>query len=354
VPSTQTQPNIREMARRLSLSKGTVSKALNGRPGIQASTRQRVLQAAKKYGYIPNRQAQVLRHGRTHCIQVQLPTLTDMNYSEQTEDIYAAAARHGYDVMVTTYEWDPQRGERLCSDAVAQRVEAVVLVGGHTPEAWAMLRDAGIATVAIDYSLPIPEGLATLDVDITDGIRQATEHLIQLGHRRFMMADHFYNDSRFMGGVLQALRAAQLPDDFVIVDSKESDPVIPAAYDDTLRVLRKCDKLPTAILCGNDQIAISSMAAVWDAGLSVPHDISVTGHGNIRLSRLNRPALTTSSATHLHQGELAMEMLMSLIKGDIPADTRKIIKPELVVRQSTGPARTDAPATRHAPSYGDA
>lgn len=339
--STQTQPNIREMARRLSLSKGTISKALNGKPGVQIDTRKRVLQAAKKYGYIPNRQAQVLRQKRTRCIQLQLPTLIDMNYAEQTEDIYAAAKRYGYDVLVTTYEWDPQRGERLCRDAIAQRMEAVVLVGGHTPEAWAMLRDAKIATVAIDYIRPIPEGLASLDVDITDGTRQITEHLIGLGHRRFMMADHFYNDSRFIDGVRQALKVAQLPEDFFIIATNENEPVIPATYDDTLRGLRNCDKLPTAIVCGNDQIAINAMAAVWDAGLSVPRDMSVTGQGNIRLSRFNRPALTTVSSTHLHQGEHAVEILMSQIEGRMPAPTRKLLKAELVVRQSTGPARKD-------------
>lgn len=339
MPQVQSQPDLREMAQRLALSKGTISKVLNGRPGIGTETRQRVLKAAKHYGYIPNRQAQILRHGRTRCIQMQVPTLADLNYTEQLEDIYAAAARHGYDVNVTTFERDIRRRERLCRDAIAHRMEAVIVMGGVAHAPMQMLREAGIAVLAIDCGPHCPDNVAVLDTDISEGMRQITAYLLGLGHRRLMMADHFFNDSRYMDGVRMAMRQAGLKEDYVVIDTDRAHPIIPAMHEKTLKVLLENPQAATAILCVNDQIAISTMAAVWDAGLSVPGDISVAGAGNIKLAQLNRPALTTMSATNLHFGEHAVEMLMSIIKGECAPNVRKVLMPELVVRQSTGPAK---------------
>lgn len=335
----QSQPGIRDMAKRLSLSMGTISKALNGRPGVGSDTRRRVMKAARQFGYVPDRSAQIMRRWRSRCIQLQLPTLTDLNYAEKMDGIHRAAARHGYEVAVTTFERDRTRREHLCRNAIAQRMEGMILMGGPGGVPMQMMRDAGMAMLLVDPGPTAPPDVACLDTDIAEGMRQIVRHLVQLGHRRFVTSDHLVKDPRYNAGLASALREGGLPEDgYRLIQTDPRPPIMHEMYDRTLEMFGRDRHAGTAVMCVNDQAAIGVITALRELGLSVPGDVSVTGAGNIDIARFYNPALTTASATHLHMGEHAVEMMMSIIKGESPADMKRTLPLELVVRQSTGPA----------------
>jgi LacI family repressor for deo operon, udp, cdd, tsx, nupC, and nupG len=252
--------------------------------------------------------------------------------------MYQAAARHGYDVVVTTYERDKRRRERLCRDAIAQRMEGMILMGGLGGVPLQKLRDAGIAVLMVDSGPSLPPEVAALDVDIAEGVRLLTHHLLQLGHRRPMVMTHWTNDSRYLGGLREALIEAYFPpDDYMAVEGDGSSIVTKEAYNATRDAFRRDRRAATAILCNNDQQAIGAIAALNDLGLSVPGDVSVTGAGDISLAYYCRPALTTMSDSALRLGEHAVDMVISMLNGESPHDIRRVLRPEIVVRQSTGP-----------------
>lgn len=332
------QLKIQDLAEHLSLSVATISKALNGRPGVKAHTRRRVNLAAQRMGYVSDRAAQILRRKRSRCIQWQIPTLLDMSYVEFMSGLYEAAKRRGYDIMVTSYERDHRRRDDLCRDAIAQRVEAVISMAGVG--GLERLVDARIPILAFSSGQPLPPGVASLEVDYVEGMRQLTHHLIQLGHRRFMIPDRFHMDPRRQVGLVTALREARLPEDVLVFKTDLEAVSSEDLYQRVLDIFRENPQSATALLNTNDQMAVGAMAAIADAGLSVPGDVSVTGMGNIQMSRLQRPALTTLSVTDLPVAETAMQMLADILEQGAPRDMQRTLTPRVVVRQSTGPAKT--------------
>lgn len=347
--TTRNRPGIREVAQRLSLSVCTVSKALNGKPGVGDETRQRVLTAAKRAGYIPDRQAQVLRSGQTHRIELHLPTLVNPVYSETMRDVYRTAHRYGYEIMVTCYEHDLDLAEHLSREAVGRRSEAVLMPGGWGRRAPVeALLEAGMAVLLVNPGPePVPKGVAVLDTDVAEGVRQLVSHLLKLGHRRPLLlgGPNWMNDIRYKSGLLRALSEAGLPEtDFISTRALDGDESMRECRDAVLEAFAGGRRPATAVLATNDQGAIGALAAFSQLGLSVPRDVSVTGVDNITASQFSCPPLTTVSQTHLQLGRQAIELVIDIIKGRNARTARHVLTPQLIVRQSTGAA---SPATEN-------
>lgn len=332
------QLGIRQVAQQLSLSICTVSKALNGRQGVGEKVRRQVLDAAEKLGYVPNQQARILSKGRAHRIELHLPTLTNPVYSETMGDIYKAAAEHGYEVLVSTWEGDIHQSRRLGLAAIGRRSEAVLLPGGWGRVPVEAMIKAGMAVILINPGRnKIAAGVAALDTDVEEGIRQLVLHVLRLGHRRPVLTGNWMEDGRYKDGLLRALREAGLPeDDFVTLPSTAGIDHMLENYELVMEAFKGGRRPGTVFLASNDQGAIGAIAALHELGLSVPQDVSVAGVDNIGVSRFSSPPLTTVSQTHLHLGRHAVEMAISILKEESPRELRRVLKPELVVRQSTG------------------
>lgn len=345
---TRKQPGLRDVAKRLSLSVCTVSKAINGQPGVKAHTRQRVMKAAGQLGYVPDRQAQIMRGVRSRRIELHLPTLANPVYSETMRDVYQAAADHGYEVMVSSYECNMDMSRQLGMAAIGHRSEAVLLPGGWEQASVEAMVDAGIVVLLVNPGpAPVPQGAAVLDTDVADGVRQLVHHLLALGHRRPLLLDEWMNDPRYKRGLLTALREAGLPeDDFVMLPCVDQIEFMRGNYERIMEAFKDGRRPATAFMASNDQGAIGAIAALHASGLSVPGDVSVTGVDNIAVSQFSHPPLTTASQTHLHLGRQAVEMAISIMKEQYPRNVKRVLRPELVVRQSTGPVNpARAPAS---------
>jgi LacI family transcriptional regulator len=334
---TKPQLRIRDVAQRLSLSSCTVSKALSGQPGVRPHTRQRVIKAAKQLGYVLDRQAQTLRKGRSHTIGLLLPTLSNPVYSENMKDIYQAAAERGFEVMVTSYELNHDRRIALCRDMIGRRVEGIIIPWGAAQTPLPMLLEAGLAVLYFDPEEDAIPGAGVLKVDRIEGVRLLLRHLLDLGHRRPLLVGNWHLDPRRMKGIRSTLRqAGLLEDEFLLATEEVGDEVMRRGYEQTLKIFQADRRAATAIMASNDQGAIGAIAALHHLGLSVPGDVSVTGMDNIAAAEFSIPPLTTESRTHLRLGRHAVEMLIGMIQGEIPAGTGKTLSPRLVVRESTG------------------
>jgi LacI family transcriptional regulator len=332
------QLRIRDVAKRLSLSSCTVSKALSGQPGVRPHTRQRVIKAARQLGYVLDRQAQTLRKGRSHTIALLLPTLSNPVYSENMKDIYQAAAERGFEVMVTSYELNHERRLALCRDMIGRRVEGIIIPCGPAQTPLPMLLEAGLAVLYFDSEEDVVPGAAVLKVDRIEGVRLLLRHLLDLGHRRPLLVGNWQVDPRRMKGIQSTLRQAGLPEDeFLLAAEDAGEEIMRRGHDQTLKVFQGDRRAATAVMASNDQVAIGTIAALHKLGLSVPGDVSVTGMDNIAAAEFSNPPLTTESRTHLHLGRHAVEMLIGMIEGTIAPGVGKTLTPRLVVRQSTGP-----------------
>ena len=335
-------PTIRDVAERAGVSTATVSYVLNNSRPVSEATRQRVLQAAAELGYRPNVLAQSLQARASRILgYAPPPTPPDMVNPVLDEFLHSmadAAGRHGYHVLVfATSEGEP---EHLAYQELIQRnrVDGFVLsntVADDPRIAYLMEVDFpfvafGRANEAWDFPY--------VDVDGKAGIQMAVEHLLSLGHRRIGLIA--WPEDSLAGryreaGYRAALEAAGLPlDPALIVRVPHSEASGRQAMNRLLDL--PPEQRPTAVVALSDLMAIGAMNAALERGLQVGRDVAIVGFDDLPLARYLRPPLTTLRQP-LHQvGELVIDMLLRLIRGEELPQRHVLLPPELVVRESSG------------------
>jgi DNA-binding LacI/PurR family transcriptional regulator len=221
----------------------------------------------------------------------------------------------------------------------------VVAVGlsAHHPEV-EQLRRAGLPMILVDSTAMLDQ--PAIEVDDEGGARQAAEHLLALGHRRFVVlaieppdrADIDDPDgvpARRLRGYRAALAEAGIElAGQAILASPSTIPGGAASFAETWDAGQR----PTAVLAMSDAIAVGAMRAARERGLAVPADLSVVGFDDIELARFADPALTTIHQPIAQKGEQAVELLLAILEGRNGPDQHEILATRLVVRASTGPA----------------
>lgn len=331
---------IVELARSLGLSTYTVSRALNGHSDVADDTRKRVVAAAAEVGYMPNALGRTLRRGRADAVGFLLtpsPTaLVDSYFLPLLTGIDAVLAPAGYAVLVAGAAPDEQEIDALRRLVEGRRVDAVILtrVRVGDPRA-AYLRRQGFPFVMLGRDGDRPE-TPFVDADHRATGRAATAWLAARGHRRIALINtpQQVNASRQrLLGWQEALAAAGLA----------ADPAWHRCGDYTAEAGRRqaaavlaLSPRPTAILCGNDEMAFGAVEAARAAGLSVGGDVSIIGCDDIPIAALANPPLTTFRTSLRPFGERLAEQLLALLRGETPSS--HLVVPELVERGSAGPA----------------
>ena len=338
---------LKDIAARLNLSVTTVSRALGGYPDVAAETRRRVLQAAEEMGYYPNVIAQRLRKRRTDTIGFVIPTFgprfSDPYFTELLAGIGNEAARQQFELLIATRSPDtPEERETYERMVYGRRVDGLLIARTRRrDERIAFLRRNGFPFVTFgrwEGELDFPY----LDVDGQAGMEQATQHLIDLGHRRIayigapseLMFAHFR-----LQGYRQAMQRNGLPIDEELVTV--GDLTQKGGYEAAQRLL-KLDDPPTAVLAANDLTALGVVSAVQERGLVVGRDLSVVGFDNIPQVEHSHPPLTTISQPIYEIGVTICRMLIQLLRGEELVERQLLWQPTLIVRASSGPPRPTA------------
>ena len=335
---------LKELAAELGLSQTTVSRALNGYPEVAESTRQRVDEAARRHGYRANANARRLATGQAGAIGVALPLQRSLHFgphvSEFLSGISERLAQQEIDIVVAPIEADDEMPvyRRL---AASKRVDAVI-ISAPTPDDRRIgeLTRLGLPFVLHGRTeLALPH--AWLDIDNEGAIRRATEHLIDLGHRRIAMIngprDQTFAIHRERGFRAAMLARGLVPDPQLIGGGRFTDENgFRLAKDYLERTPR-----PTAFLAGSMMTALGVFRAIRSAGLELGRDVSMIAHDDV-FPYLNAdnmvPSMSTTRSSIRAAGFRVAELLLQLLEGKPAGSIAELWPVELVLRQSTGPA----------------
>jgi DNA-binding LacI/PurR family transcriptional regulator len=339
---------IREVAQRARVSPSTVSNLLNGRDErMRPSTRKRVLAAIEELGYQPNSAARQLRTGQVKTIGLVVPSVANPFWGSFAKEVESQALRFDQQILLCNSERDPAREQRYVDELWADGVRTVII--GSSLPSFNHLRPAverGMRLVAFDREpqLTDPPGLVTVSVDNRLGAILATRHLLELGHRRIgFLSGTIATVSRRqrLSGYVEALREAGLPDrpDLVWSDGADDDfgdADAPERGQHGMRELLGLAEPPTAVLAINDMYAIGACAAVQEAGLRVPQDVSVLGFDDIVIAACYNPPLTTVRQPLAEMARYAVEAIQRLQRESAPGQaTAMLMLPSLTIRRST-------------------
>jgi LacI family transcriptional regulator len=332
---------LKDLAEKLDLSITTVSRALAGYGDVAEATRKRVQQAATEMGYVPDVTARRLQSGRTDTIGFVIPTFgprfSDPYFSELLAGIGNEAARHNFDLLVSTRAPDTPEEDAAYQHMIEGRlVDGLLVVRTRVRDRRiAYLGRVGFPFVAFGRS-DLEVDFPYVDEDGFQGFELVTQHLIDHGHRRlaFISAPQ---DLMFCTHRRSGLEAALqrnglcLPPEYCIT----SDLTQRGGYA-AMNQLLDLSPRPTAVVACNDLMALGAISAAQRRGLTVGRDIALTGFDDIPLAENAQPPLTTVRQPIYDIGRQISNMLIRLIRGEELAERHVLLQPQLVVRESSG------------------
>ena len=312
---------LSDVARIAQVSKATASRALSGNGYVSPETRARVVSAAADLGYVVSSNAASLVTGRTRNVGVIIPHINRWYFGDVLEGIESALIAAGYDLTLYRLSADADDRRRVFEYfLVRKRVDAVIAVGIElTSDEVALISSLGKPIVGIGGPIA---GITTFSIDDVAAAALVTEHLISLGHTSIM---HFGGDqeremdfrvhSQRLAGFRKAMAAAGLPADADTYRPTELS--IPGGHELALAVLADPRTRPTAVVAGSDEVAIGTIVAARQLGITVPAQLSVVGIDGHELAPMF--GLTTLAQDPGAQGTDSVRLVMAEL--DDPAGT---------------------------------
>jgi LacI family transcriptional regulator len=339
-------PTRDDVARQAGVSVATVSYVLNNGPrGVSDDKRRRVLDAVAALGYRPNAIARSLRARRTHILGLVLPNSADPYYAALAHAVQEAAARRGYQVVVANAADHPEREATQIEALLRLQVDGLLWVPAHlgsgagrpAPEIPTVQLGAGALAAGGDQ-----RRYDVIGSDNAGGGRLAADHLVGLGHRRLAFIagpeGHLHADAR-LAGVRSRLAEAGLDLEAHVVARCAFDYASGAAAAARWLALPAAAR-PTAVVAGNDAMAIGVLHAAAEREVRVPDHLSVVGYDDVPQAAYTVPALTTVQQPLAEMGAAAVERLLTRIEapGAAPPLRHQVLPVRLVVRHSTAAA----------------
>jgi DNA-binding LacI/PurR family transcriptional regulator len=326
---------IRDVAEYAGVGVGTVSRVLNDNPSVSDATRYRVLAAIESLDYSPNPIARRLSLRKTLAIAVVVPFFTRPAFTERLRGVEYALADSEYDLILFNVETTAKRDAYFHDVPRRERFDGLLIVSlsPRNGDVEHLLR-AGVPTVLLDARHP---DLSRVVIDDVAGGRLATQHLIELGHRKIgFVGDELDNPFNFISsrdryeGYHQALAEAGITfqDEYFRQAEHGREPARHIASD----LLATSDP-PTAIVAASDTQAFGALEAARDAGLRVPEDVSVIGYDDIEIAEYL--GLTTIRQPLFALGVEGVRLLLDSIANPSPTPRRVLLPVELVIRRTT-------------------
>jgi LacI family transcriptional regulator len=336
---------IADVARLAGVHAGTVSRALNPKTEgrVNRATVARVRRAAKQLGYTPNSIARGLRTSSSMTVGVVVPDLTNPIFPPMVRGIESALAPRGYSAVIVNTDGSDEL-ERLLVDSLLQRqADGLIFATGHSEHSSAAdAYQRGVKAVMVNRDargVPFPAVVG----DDAAGIREALDHLAALGHRRVL---HLAGPDTFSTGTIRAgafvARCAELGLEGTVASAEAYS--VDEGSRLTSAVLMRPGPRPTAIVAGNDLMALGAYHALRAHDLRCPEDVSVVGFNDMPFAGDFQPPMTTIRVPHFDLGAEAARLLLDQLDAETAGITpvRIMLPVHLVVRGSTAPPETHA------------
>lgn len=331
-------PSIEDVARLAGVSAQTVSRVSTGADPVRPQTRDKVLAAMAQLGYSPNRAARALRNGSFGTIGLLTHRYERTGEVLTTDSVVKASAHEGYTVTLLNIEADAAAAEDWENAAHRisnQAIDGLIIIRAEeaTPE-----------TLTLPTRIPVAVSDSRLvghypavTADQSQGARDATRHLLALGHRQ---VHHIAGPTDSEPAQLRrrAWERTLEQADIAPPPVWQGDWTPRSGYEIGGLIAR--DPEVTAVFCANDEMAFGLVRALHEAGLDVPGDVSVVGFDGIALGEYVHPPLTTVRQDFRHIGIELVRLVLSQIRSPqaaLPRHDRVVIPCDLVVRGTTAP-----------------
>ena len=326
--------SLERVARRARVSTATVSRVLNNTGPVKSSTRARVLKAVEAFKYSPNLHARSLAGGQSRSIGVIVSNIDNPFFLDVYRAVETRAHDAGYEVIMAHTDYTSERLVSSVRLMIGRRVAGLAAIVSEMDAALITeLSAQRIPVVFYDVGTP-RRNITNIRVDYASGMSKLTSYLYSLGHRRLGFLAHHATLGPVNERQKSVVAAARRHRGVQVATAADADTLEGGRR--AARALLDAHPRVTAVVCVNDLMAVGAMRELRTRGRRVPEDVSVTGFDNITLAQFCRPALTTVHIPSDTIGETVCDFLMNPGKAPLPHEF--VIDPELVLRESTGPA----------------
>ena len=332
-------PTLQDVADLAAVSTATVSRCLNNSGHVTEKTRLKVQQAIQTLGYSPNFGAQALAAKRTNTIGAIIPTMENAIFARGMQAFQETLAENGITLIIASCSYRPELEEEQIRSLVARGADALLLIGQSRPAATYQFLARRNIPYVLAWAHKKESQHCYIGFDNQAAAQTITRQVLELGHRNLgVIVGLTRNNDRARDRIIGIEHA--------IADyGAQTTPlqVIEAEY--TFQEGAKAlDQLlanptpPTAVICGNDVLAVGAVKRAKQLGLAVPEDLSITGFADIEVSELIDPELTTVHVPHREMGIAAAKSLIAMLKTQTPVESH-LLETRIVNRRSLGPVK---------------
>ncbi len=334
----RSRTTLADVAKRAGVNVSTVSRSLNQETEGQVSkaTVKKIRKIADEMAYSPNTVARGLRTRKSMTIGVIVPDLTNPIFPPIVRGVDSILFARGYSALVVNTDNNAEIENALFDSLMERQVDGLIIATGHTERSMiAKYHNQGVKAVLVNREtsgVPYPSVIG----DDAAGIAAALEHLAALGHKKVLhlagptilstasvRSNAFTNSAKRLGLITKVVKATALS--------------VSAGEIAMNKFLDANPKGVTAVLAGNDLLALGVFHALRKHGLRTPEDISVIGFNNMQFSEDFNPSLTTVSAPHFEMGVESARLLIDQIEGKVTSPRKITLPVTLVIRESSGP-----------------
>jgi len=329
---------IQDIARLAGVSASSVSRVINEIPGVNPTKRKLILKIIKDTGYYPNSLASALVKGKTNIVGLILGDIRNPFYAYLTNCVQKSLQEKGYIVMLFNSEYNGLMESECLSVAKRLGFAGIIMITAmNDKNLLDNINSLSCPVVLLNRTVKNFEGSAVVLDNFQAGYIAAM-HLIDLGHSKIAFVSgpesSSSSESRLLG-FRQAMQNCALPvnEDYIF----EGDLTYEYGYDFADTYTSKLSKLPAAVICGNDLMAIGFLNRCAEKGIRVPEDISIMGFDDIFISDFAKINLTTITQPITKMGSQAVKLLLEKIQNPGRKGKQIVYKPELIKRGTTGP-----------------
>jgi len=327
---------LKDIAEMVGVAESTVSRAINGKPGVGEKTRQEILKIAKEYNFKPNKLAQGLAKQETHILALLLPGLSKGNYSKIIENIESLAEEAGYQIILCNTHNDLDKEKSYLNLLEEKRVDGAIILGGEIADQHIVnTKLRGNDNIVLVNRLCEEILIPTILIDSSYGAYLATNHLLKLGYNNIALITGESNDyieSEKVKGYRNALSEKNIkfnPDLIIETDGSRE-----AGYQAFLNLV-DLKTPPDSFFVTGDLLSVGLVESIKMGGYFIPQDYPVISYGDTIINSIVEPELTRVVEPLGQAGKMAAEVLINLINNDEAEEEIKVLKPELKKCEST-------------------
>jgi LacI family transcriptional regulator len=318
-------PTLQDVADLAAVSTATVSRCLNKSGHVTEKTRLKVQQAIQTLGYSPNFGAQALAAKRTNTIGAIIPTMENAIFARGMQAFQETLAENGITLIIASCSYRPELEEEQIRSLVARGADALLLIGQSRPDATYQFLARRNIPYVLAWAHKKDSEHCYIGFDNQAAAQTITRQVLELGHRNLgVIVGLTQNNDRArdrITGIEHAIAEYTFQEGAKALDQLLANPTP-----------------PTAVICGNDVLAVGAVKRAKQLGLAVPEDLSITGFADIEVSELIDPELTTVHVPHREMGIAAAKSLIAMLKTQTPVESH-LLETRIVNRQSLGPVK---------------